>query len=426
MKVFKFGGASVKDASSVKNVAQIISHFNSDKTVVVISAMGKTTNELEKVVAAVFGRDPQTQHLIQGFKQNHLNLVKALFENVDHPIYTELHNLFVAFDWVVEESEGKNYAFVYDQIICFGELVSTLIVSCYLNEIGIKNQLIDARDYIKTNSNFQEGIVDWQLTQKCILNANSAFSVEDKPQLWITQGFIGSTDDNYTTSLGREGSDYSAAIFAYCLGATEVTLWKDVPGLLNADPKWFNDTVLIEQLSYQDALELAYYGATVIHPKTIKPLQNKGIPLYVRSFLNYEKPGTKISAEHSPLKTSCFIFKVNQALIAIAPKDFSFIAEDNLGQIFKTFFDLGIKIHAMQNSALEFSVCTDFIQDKIDKLLDALSGKFIINVQEHTELITIRYYDQQTIERVTQDKEILLDIRSRSATTCQIVVKNKV
>ena len=424
MKVFKFGGASVKDPDSVRNVARIIQKFNAENITVIISAMGKTTNELEKVVEAVIHQQSNLNHLVQAFKDKHLKLAQELFLNQNDPAFLALHNRLVEFDWIIEESTSNNQSFIYDQIVSFGEILSTQIISDYLNSVGIKNQFVDARDYIKTDDTYQEGKVDWDKTFKCVSNPSSVFQLpaNSKPQLWITQGFIGGTDENYTTTLGREGSDYSAAIFAYCLQANDVTIWKDVPGLLNADPKWFDETVLIPQLSYQDAIELAYYGATVIHPKTIKPLQNKKIPLLVRSFINFDAPGTKIADNSTTIDTPCFIFKVNQILLSISPKDFSFIAEENFGELFKTFHTCGIKIHAMQNSAIQFSVCIDNQPQKIEKLTELLQTKFNIQLQKEAELITIRYYNSQTIERVTQNKEILLDIRSK--TTCQIVVKN--
>ena len=424
MKVFKFGGASVKDPDSVRNVARIIQKFNAENITIIISAMGKTTNELEKVVEAVIHQQSNLNLLVQAFKDKHMKLAQELFVDPNDPAFLALHNRLVEFDWIIEESTSNNQSFIYDQIVSFGEILSTQIISDYLNSVGIKNQFVDARDYIKTDDTYQEGNVDWEKTLKCITNPSSVFElpVNSKPKLWITQGFIGGTDENYTTTLGREGSDYSAAIFAYCLQANDVTIWKDVPGLLNADPKWFDETVLIPQLSYQDAIELAYYGATVIHPKTIKPLQNKNIPLFVRSFINFEAPGTIIAGATATIDTPCFIFKVNQVLLSIAPKDFSFIAEENFGELFKTFHTYSIKIHAMQNSAIQFSVCIDNQPQKIEKLTELLQARFNIQLQKDAELITIRNYNNQTIERVTQNKEILLDIRS--TTTCQIVVKN--
>jgi aspartate kinase len=289
-------------------------------------------------------------------------------------------------------------------------------VRAYLNEVGIKNNWLDIREVIKTDSTFREGKVNWELTEKLvgILNPNQ--------QITITQGFLGCTPDNFTTTLGREGSDYTASILAYCTNAESVTIWKDVPGVMNADPKWFDETKLIDQMSYQDAIELAYYGATVIHPKTIKPLQNKRIPLYVKSFLQPEKKGTVINDQHSQLPIPCFIFKVNQILLSISPKDFSFIVEENFSDIFKTFAEHQVKINVMQNSAISFSVCTDNDEHKIPELIKTLQKNFRVLYNENLELITIRYYNQPTIDRVCIGKKIFLEHKSRY--TVQLVVKN--
>jgi aspartate kinase len=332
MKIFKFGGASVKDANAVKNVASILTRFPNEKIIVVISAMGKTTNALERLTDAFFYKKEDTAAVLSEVKDYHLSILNELFPDPSHSVYTEIHNSFVELEWALEDDPTHNYDCEYDQIVSMGELISTRIVAAYLNQSEVKCQWRDVRDFIKTDNTYREGKVDWAETEKCIQELLPA-SFRNENKIVVTQGFLGVTSENFTTTLGREGSDYTAAIMAYCTNAESVTIWKDVPGVLNADPKWFDQTVLIPQLTYQDAIELTYYGATVIHPKTIKPLQNKKIPLYVRSFVEPEKEGTKIHKTNSALPTPCFIFKVNQVLLSISPKDFSFIVEENLGDI---------------------------------------------------------------------------------------------
>ncbi|MBC8151703.1 MAG: aspartate kinase, partial [Bacteroidetes bacterium] len=312
-----------------------------------------------------------------------------------------------------------SYDRIYDQIVSLGEIMSTQIVAAHLISVGVATQWADARRLIRTDTTFREGKVDWITTEAAILDVVERFP----GQVMVTQGFIGQTATGETTTLGREGSDYTAAIFAYCLNAESVTIWKDVPGVLNADPKYFDGTVLLERLTYQDAIELAYYGATVIHPKTIKPLQNKGIPLYVRSFLRPDQPGTVISQIEGHLPVPSFIFKVDQWLISLHPSDFSFIAEDNLSGIFGLFAAAGVKINLMQNTAISFTVAVDNNPDKLPGLLDALKQNFRVSYNEGLELITIRYYNHQTIDRVLENKTLLLEQKSR--TTVQLVVKDR-
>lgn len=418
MQVFKFGGASVKDSSSVKNVASILKNYAKAQTVVIVSAMGKTTNALEEVVNAYFHNKYEVQNKLNVVKNYHQQLLSELFPDSKHAVYNEIHNLFVTVEWELEEEPSNSYDHHYDQIVSLGELISTKIIHHYLLEEGIINAWLDARDVIKTDDTYREGIVDWQQTEKSISEKLNGFSTN----LILTQGFIGCTSENYTTTLGREGSDYTAAIFAYCGNAKNVTIWKDVPGVLNADPKWFDNTVLIDQMSYLDAIELSYYGATVIHPKTIKPLQNKHIPLFVKSFLKPEAPGTVINENNNALKTPCFIFKVNQILLSISPKDFSFIAEKNLSDIFGLFSKHHIKINTMHNSAISFSVCIDTNREKTEAIVKELQKEFRVLYNENVELVTIRYYDQATIDRVTIDKKVLVEVKSRY--TAQLVLKN--
>lgn len=421
MQVFKFGGASVKDAESVKNVAKVISLFPEQKIAIVISAMGKTTNALERLAKAYFYKSENPEIILQDIKSNHLSICNDLFSSTHHQIYTDLENAFVELYWAIEDEPTGSFDFEYDQIVSMGEILSTKIVSAFLNEIHIQNKWVDARGVIQTDNSYREGKVDFELTERLI---NTQLKAEfEKSNLVITQGFIGGTSENYTTTLGREGSDYTASILAYCLNANDVTIWKDVPGVLNADPKWFSKTTKIKELSYQDAIELTYYGATVIHPKTIKPLQNKQIPLFVKSFINPKEEGTVIKDGEKRLNVPSYIFKVNQILISIQPKDFSFIAEDNLSDIFQLFSQHKVKINLMQLSAISFSVCCDD-DEKIAELISNLSKLFKVLYNKEVELMTVRYFNADTISNLTQNKIVLLEQRSRY--TVQMVMKNNV
>ncbi|MBK7968465.1 MAG: aspartate kinase [Bacteroidia bacterium] len=420
MKVFKFGGASVKDAAAVRNMTAILKMFSAEELVVVISAMGKTTNALEKVTNAYFSDISEAPKNLDVVKKYHLELMEELFPDKSHQVYNLVNNLFVEIEWVLEESPSRSYAFVYDQIVSAGELISTTIISNYLNASGVSNTWLDARDCIQTDNNYREGNVDWELTQD--LTRSKVEVLFKKNKIVITQGFIGGTSENFTTTLGREGSDYSAAIFAYCMNADGVFIWKDVPGVLNADPKFYKEAQKLERMSYHDAIELAYYGASVIHPKTIKPLENKNIALHVKSFVNPDLPGTVIGKDFQtkPLIPS-FIFKENQVLISIAAKDFSFIAEENLSGIFGLFARLGVKINLMQNSAISFSVCIDNDVLKTPELIKALMNDYKVRYNENLQLFTVRHYYPSTIEMLTTGKEILLEQRSRQ--TAQFVVR---
>jgi aspartate kinase len=420
MEVYKFGGASVSSANAVKNLAGIIKNAKRENLLIVISAMGKTTNKLEELSAAyIFGQD-NAHALLEEIKVYHFTILNDLFPNHTHPVYNAVANTFVEIEWLLEEEANDAPDYIYDQIVSIGEVLSTRIVADYLNEQGIPVAWADARSFIKTDNTYREGKVDWVKTtaeiQKHLVPLLQKTTV-------VTQGFIGGTSENFTTTLGREGSDYSAAIFCSCLDASALTIWKDVPGVLNADPKWFEETELIPQLSYHDAIELTYYGATVIHPKTIKPLQNKNIPLYVRSFLYPDGEGTSINGSSIPLPVPSFIFKVNQVLISIQPKDFSFIIEENLSDIFSLFHKHKVKVNTMLNSALSFSVSIDRDDQKIDHLMADLVERYKVKYNKGLELVTIRYYNQETINRVTVNKDILLEVKSRH--TCQIVMKDK-
>ncbi len=420
MQVFKFGGASVKDASAVKNVGDVLKFFPQEKLCIVISAMGKTTNALERLTDAFFHKKENAEEILEEIKSFHISICKELFPNMNHPIYNELENTFVELHWAIEDEPTHGYDFEYDQIVSMGEVISTKIVSAYLNEIGIDSKWLDARGVIQTDNTYREGKVDFDLTNRLVeKDLTPLFKTHN---IIVTQGFIGGTSENFTTTLGREGSDYTASILAYCLNAKSVTIWKDVPGVLNADPKWFKNTKKIDELSYQDAIELTYYGATVIHPKTIKPLQNKRIPLIVKSFLNPKEPGTIIHESHKRLQIPSYIFKVDQILISFQPKDFSFIAEENLSDIFKIISRHHVKINLMQLSAISFSICCDN-NSKIKPLVEELQALFKILYNENVELMTIRYYDEETLESLTKGKIILLEQRSRF--TVQMIMKNE-
>ncbi|TCV18636.1 aspartate kinase [Sphingobacterium alimentarium] len=419
MQVFKFGGASVKNADNIKNITSIISTYNSSELLVVVSAINKTTNKLESVINTFFNQNGDYFGYLDEVKTEHFQILQELFEDSSHPIFNEIANAFVEVEWILEEEPQDTFDYLYDQIVSLGEILSSRIIAAYLKHTGMQAQWIDARDYIQTDNTYREATVNWQLTEDRIRR--------DLPEILdeyivITQGFIGSTSENFTTTLGREGSDYSAAIFASCLNAEDITIWKDVPGVLNADPKWFAETELIPELSYTDAIELTYYGATVIHPKTIKPLQNKKITLNVRSFLNPDKAGTVIRTTNQTLPVPSFIFKVEQVFINIQPRDFSFIVEDNLSYIFNLLHKHRIKINMMHNSAISFAISVDNTGSNINSLLEELEKRFKVSVQTGLELITIRYYNQQTIERVLVNKEIIRELKDQY--TCQILVKD--
>lgn len=420
MQVFKFGGASVKDADAVKNVAEVLKFFPNEKICVVISAMGKTTNALEKLTDAFFYKKENPEVILEEIKKFHFKICQNLFNTPNHSIFTELENTFVELHWAIEDEPTHSYDFEYDQIVSMGEIVSTKIISAYLNEAGISNKWVDARGIIQTDNTYQEGKVDFELTEN--LAKKNLTPLFDSNHIVITQGFIGGTSENFTTTLGREGSDYTASILAYCLSAKSVTIWKDVPGVLNADPKWFKNTRKIDELSYQDAIELTYYGASVIHPKTIKPLQNKNIPLSVKSFINPKEPGTIIQESNKRLQIPSYIFKVNQILISIQPKDFSFIAEENLSDIFEIISKHQVKINLMQLSAISFSICCDN-NTKIKALLEELQSLFKILYNENVELMTVRYYNDETLDRLTKNKTVLLEQKSRY--TVQMIMKNE-
>lgn len=417
MKIFKFGGASVRDASAVRNVAGILRMYANEKLVVVISAMGKTTNDLELIHDARFhGKDYQA--IWQKIRDYHLNIAAELFDGNQEA----MQPIFDQFDALAETLASpcsRNYDMEYDQVVCFGELISTALVNAWLVTQGFSSGWMDARQIIRTDNRHRDARVNWALSTASL---DRLRLVLEKKDLVILQGFIGSTTTGISTTLGREGSDFTAAIMAYLLDAESVTIWKDVPGMLNADPKWFSNTVKLDKISFREAIELAYYGASVIHPKTIKPLQNKGIPLYIKSFLDPQASGSVIqeSMDQDNLVPS-YIFKGDQVLVSLTPKDFSFVVEDNLREIFDQLTQLGIRISLMENSAISFSIVTDKDSYKLDALMQAMKDRYEVRYNENLTLITIRHWDEKTVNMLTSGKEILLEQRSRQ--TIRLVVR---
>jgi aspartate kinase len=403
MQIFKFGGASVKDAEGVKNLVHVLRTVGYNNTLIVVSAMGKTTNAMETVILNYFDAKHQLQSSLQEVKKYHNNILLDLFDNEQHQVFKIIDELFQEIVQFFEHNKSPNYNFVYDQVIGFGELISTTIISHYINEIGITNTWLDVRDFIKTDDYYRDAKVHWNQTQELISTR------VDNSKLNITQGFLGSDSNNFTTSLGREGSDYTAAVFAFCLNANTVTIWKDVPGVLNADPRYFENAELLHQISYTEAIELSYYGATVIHPKTLQPLQRKEIPLHVKSFLNPENEGTKVGKDLSlNPKVPCYILKQNQVLISLSSLDFSYVVEDNISHIFSLLHDYKMKVSMIQNSAISFSVCIENNYDNLERLLLHLKAKYKVTAHKAVKLYTIRHYDQQAIQDLEAEKEILL------------------
>lgn len=416
MKIFKFGGASVKDAEGVKNVMHVLKTVGFEDVLLVISAMGKTTNALETVIKNYFEKSDAFHASLQEVRKYHNQILLDLFDDEEHDVFFAVNSHFADLEYFLRSNKSPNYNFVYDQVVSFGEIVSTTIVSFYFNEHGLKNNWIDVRNFIKTDATYRDALVDWEHTQKLISKGIK------KKTLNITQGFLGSDENNFTTTLGREGSDYTAAIFAYCLNAENVTIWKDVPGVLNADPRYFENAILLNQISYREAIELAFYGATVIHPKTLQPLQKKEIPLFVKSFVNPLLPGTSVSkGEDLEPKTSCFIVKKNQLLISLSSIDFSFIMEENISEIFALLHKYKIKVSLIQNSAISFSICIEDKFGNFNELKTLLSKKFKVSYNENVSLYTIRHFTKEAAEIVEKGKTVLVKQISRE--TMQVVTK---
>ena len=416
MQILKFGGASVRDADGVRNLEKVLQSVGTEKTLIVISAMGKTTNALEKVIEHYFNSKHELQSSIQDVKKYHNGILLELFENESHEVFKVVTALFRKLSEFFDRNKSPDYSFVYDQTIGFGELISTTIVSYYLNHKGVKNKWLDVRELIKTNSYYRNAKVEWALTQSKISEAI------DEKALNITQGFLGSDDNNFTTTLGREGSDYTAAIFAFCLNAKSVTIWKDVPGVLNADPRFFENPTLLDSLSYEEAIELSYYGASVIHPKTLQPLQQKEIPLYVKCFLEPKNKGTKVgkSLDLSP-NVPCYILRKDQILITVSSLDFSYIVEENISHIFKLLHLYKMKVRSIQNSAISFSVCIENSYNHLEPLILQLKAKYNVRLDKAVDLYTIRHYTTDAIEEIQKNKTVLM--KQITPKTVQIITK---
>ncbi|CAM1351962.1 aspartate kinase [Tenacibaculum crassostreae] len=416
MRIFKFGGASVKDANGVKNLAKVLQYEGTENTLVVISAMGKMTNAFERVVDGYFYKKEELKEALNYVETFHQNMLDGLFSS-NHEVYNKVNFLFGELSGFMIQNTSKDYNYVYDQMVGFGELLSTTIVSAYLSDIGVSNQWLDVREYIKTDGSYRDAKIDWKQTQQQISEK------VDESKLNITQGFLGGFGVE-TTTLGREGSDYTAGIFAYCLDAESVTIWKDVEGVLNADPRVFSETTLLEEISYTEAIEMAFYGASVIHPKTIQPLEQKKIPLYVRSFEDVTKSGTCVGrGKKITPEIPCFIVKKNQILVAISAKDFSFMVEDNISDVFKKLHEYKLKVNLIQNSAISFSVCVEDKYHNFENFYNDLKAAYKIKAYENTTLYTIRHFNDDAIEVIKKRGKSI--IRQINTETAQFVIQEK-
>ena len=416
MKIFKFGGASVKDANGLENLVSVLNKTGFDQTLVIVSAMGKTTNALELVVGNYFSNKDDLQYSLNEVFKFHNDIILKLFPNNNYEVFNEINEIFESIRAYLKRNKSPNYSFVYDQVVSNGELLSTKIVSAYLNFKNIKSNWVDSRELIKTDSCYRDANLNWDLTQKNI------FEKIDTKILNVTQGFIASNENSFNTTLGREGSDYSAAIYAYCLNAESVTIWKDVPGVLNADPRVFKKTQLLNKISYTEAIELAFYGASVIHPKTLQPLQKKEIPLYVKSFLNPDSDGTSISrgVKIEP-ELPCFIVKRNLNLLKLSSLDFSFIVEDNISEIFQILHENKMKVDLIQNSAISFSVCIYDKYNRLKELLSILKATFKVECVEQVSLFTIRHFKENSANEILKKNQLLLEQRTNEV--LQLVVR---
>ena len=419
IQVFKFGGASVAKADGFRNVANIMQRFKGKKTILIVSAIGKTTNALEQVVSAYI-KSQDAKQLLDQVKKSHHDIIQELFGSNASEVWDEVSDHFVEIDWILEDEVHDPYDYIYDQIVSIGEMVSSTILSHFLSHTGLSASWLDARGVIRTDEYHRHASVDFEITQPLAVSAIG--QLIESSDIIVTQGFIGSTADNNTTTLGREGSDYTAGIFSYCLDAESMHIWKDVPGILTADPRLFEHTTRIDRLSYKEAIEMTYYGAKVIHPKTIKPLQNKSIPLYVRPFDNPESEGTLINDEGSPSYPPIIVVEPNQSLLHISTRDFSFVAEHHLEQIFKLFATYHIKVNMMRNTAISFTASTNHDPDKLQELINGLSKTFNTVVDHNLELVTIRHYDQATVDDMKEGKMVLYEENLRN--TYQMVVKD--
>ena len=413
IKVFKFGGASIKDVQSIKNVGKILQKYNADRLVIIFSAIGKVTNMLEEVVESYFSKNEKSVLALQKVKDFHSDILNDLFAEA-HPIYDMVNNLFVEIEWVLEDVPNPDYAYNYDQIVSIGEFLSTQIMSAYLQQIGFENLWQDARNLIRTDNTYRNAKINWKITNKFIRN-----SIKEKHT--ITQGFIGCTSENFTTTLGREGSDFTAAILAYCLDAHKVVIWKDVPGMMNADPKHFEQAQLLNQVSFDEAIELAFFGAKVMHPKTIQPLKKKNIPLQIKSFFHPSKEGTIIKEGVSNENIPSFIVKENQLLISISDVNLAFIVENHMSQIFSILAKNRVGVNLMQLSAISFSICVDNDKHKIPQLIKDLKIFFEVLCVDNLSLFTLRHYTKKSVEQFLQDKNVVLE--QRASNTLQVIAR---
>ena len=417
MKIYKFGGASVKNADGVRNLLKVLQQVGYTETLIVISAMGKMTNAFEKITSSYYNNSNDLSLNLETAQAFHIEIINDLSFNSKTEIRAEIELIFEELSFFIENNTARDYNYIYDQMVSKAELISTKICSYYLSENGVRNNWLDVRKYIKTNSDHRRAEVDWDITCKLIKNGINSST------LYITQGFIASDDKNNTTTLGREGSDYTAGIFAYCLDAEKAIIYKDVAGVLNADPRNFGETTLLHQISYREAIEMAFYGASVIHPKTLQPLQKKEIPLYVRSFKNPEHEGTVVRRGANLIpKTPCFIVKKNQILLSISAKDFSFIMENDISEIFDFFHQHKLKVNLIQNSAISFSVCLEDNFNAFNKLYEQLKLKYLCLYNKNVSLFTIRHFTKASILKIEENKKVLLKQLSRE--TVQIIVKN--
>ena len=416
MRIYKFGGASVKDAEGIRNLFSIMKQEGFDKTLLIVSAMGKTTNAFELVVKNYFENKNELQYSINQIFEFHNTVLLELLLEKNYEVFNDIKLIFDNLKVFLKRNKSPNYSFVYDQVVPCGEILSTKIISAFLNLSGVKSNWLDSRELIKTDSNYRDADIDWKLTQK-----NISENI-DKKKLNVTQGFIGSNQNNFNTTLGREGSDYSAAIYAYCLNAQSLTIWKDVPGVLNADPRVFKNPILLDYISYTEAIELAFYGASVIHPKTLQPLQKKEIPLFVKSFLNPKGKGTAISRgiKIKP-EVPCFIVKRNLNLLKLSSLDFSFIVEENISEIFQVLHENKMKVDLIQNSAISFSVCVYDKFNRLKELLSILKATFKVECVENVNLFTIRHFDEKSSNEILKNNELILE--QRTDDVLQLIVR---
>jgi aspartate kinase len=421
MKVFKFGGASINNLERIKNTGNIIQEHAGEKLLIVVSAMGKTTNALESVVNAFFeGKQEEALQLFEAIKDSHLKLIKYLTTLQWQHAENQLKDFFTEIEWLLHDKPVRNYDYYYDQIVCCGELFSSSLLANYLSEEKTNVAWIDVRDVIRTDNNFRDAGLDWDFTEKNI--TENILPLFDKYDVIVTQGFIGSTDENESTTLGREGSDYTAAIFANLMQADSVTIWKDVEAVMSADPKVFPTATNIHHLSYTEVIEMAYYGAQVIHPKTIKPLQNKNIPLLVKSFLDPALEGTVIDGKPAKNLPPVIVIKDNQVLIQFKSKDFSFVEDKPVEQLHEIFDNIKINPNLSQNTAISLLCCFDDKEEKIAQMASYASEIFDVELEKNLSLVTIRHYDEATIDALTKDKVVVL--LQKTMTTIQLLIRN--